>query len=96
MLVAVNRCIGLAVLVAVTSVAGAEPEPLVFRVLRWSPYDLQAHQNRSPVVSPSFLANELVLSARGIEHVLADDNCCNRPGDSLRWIPQDRSVTPGR
>jgi|GEM_PF-5243707 len=39
---------------------------------------------------------ELDFAPRGLEHVIADDNCCGRPGDSLRWIPADGSVTPGR
>lgn len=36
----------------------------------------------------------VVLASRPIEHVIADDNCCENPGDSLRAIPANRSVQP--
>jgi hypothetical protein len=39
---------------------------------------------------------QLVFAPRGVEHVRSDDNCCLHPGDSLRWIPADGSVTRGR
>ncbi len=36
----------------------------------------------------------LLFAARTIEHVRADMNCCQKPGQSLRFVPADRSIAP--
>ncbi len=37
---------------------------------------------------------QLLFASRAIEHVAADRDCCTRPGQSLRFVPGDRSVQP--
>jgi hypothetical protein len=38
----------------------------------------------------------LVFATPAIEHVMADDDCCLVPGESLRYVPEDRRVMPAR
>jgi hypothetical protein len=39
-------------------------------------------------------AEPLLFAARTIEHVRADLACCQKPGQSLRFVPTDRSIKP--
>lgn len=67
---------------------------------RWSPKSTSPSQalvcTRTDVGSNHYLDSQLVFAARAIEHVEADNDCCHHAGDSLRWLPADRSVVPAR